>query len=518
MSRQRARLRPLILFGWAALFAVLCIVPPESSLRRMRAARPAPERRRGPNVLIIVADDHAGGTLGIDGDPRRATPRLDALARQGVRFDRAYCNSPLCTPSRQALITGRLPHAVGVTRLSSRLPDDAVTLGDWLAAFGYRTAAYGKMHFNSRAQHGFAERLDTREWRAWLEKHPPAGGDLRRPWRPFTDPPAVWLNAECRDAGLPEEAMESTYYADRATEFLRQRRDDGTPFALVVSFYEPHSPFRFPRGDQGRYRPEQFAVPALSDADRRAQPQVFRSLTPADVQGIQAAYYTSLAFLDRQVGRVLDAVDAFGLGPDTLVVYVGDNGYLLGQHGRFEKHCMYEQAVRVPLLMRWTGRLPADRAVRDMVEMVDVLPTVLDLLNLPQPSDLHGRSLVALAQGRDGARGRDVVFSEYLESEEAMVRSERYKLIVGTGLRAIRDGCVPGGAPRAAYERLYDLNTDPGETTDLAGRAELATVRNELRSRLYHRLVSTRLGLTPVPHGLSEDDAIHWCLVPRDLR
>ncbi|MDR3639122.1 MAG: sulfatase-like hydrolase/transferase [Isosphaeraceae bacterium] len=518
MSRLRARLRPLLLFAWAGLFAVLCVIPPESNLQRVRAPRPSPERRGGPNVLIIVADDHAGGTLGIDGDPRQATPMLDALARQGVRFDRAYCNSPLCTPSRQALITGRLPHAVGVTRLSSKLPDDAVTLGDWLTDFGYRTAAYGKMHFNSRSRHGFSERLDTRDWRAWLEAHPPLGGDLRRPWHPFVDPPAVWLNAACRDAGLPEASMESTFYADRAVEFLRRRREDAAPFALVVSFYEPHSPFRFPRGDQGRYRPGQFPVPPLSDSDRREQPEVFRPLLPGDIQGIQAAYYTSLSFLDRQAGRVVAALDELGLGQDTLVVYVGDNGYLLGQHGRFEKHCMYEPAVRVPLLLRWPGRLPADRAVSDMVEMVDVLPTVLDLLNLPLPSDLHGQSLVAVAQGRAGAKGRDVVFSEYLECEEAMVRSERHKLVVGSGLRALKDGCVPRGTPPSAYERLYDLEADPGETTDVADRPELNAVRNELRRRLYERLTSTRLGVEPVPSGLNEAQAIQWCLVPRDER
>lgn len=522
MSGHRARLRPYrrpsLLLSWVGLFALLCIMPPESNLRRVRAARSGPERRGGPNLLIIVADDHAGGTLGIDGDARQATPRLDQLARQGVRFDRAYCNAPLCTPSRQALITGRLPHALGVTRLSSPLPDDAVTLGDWLSEFGYQTAAFGKMHFNSRARHGFALRLDTRDWRAWLMAHPPEGGDHRRPWRPFDEPAAVWLNAEGHDAGLPEASMETTYYADRAIEFLKRRRDDAKPFALVVSFYEPHSPFRFPRGDAGRYRRDQFPVPALTDSDRREQPQIFRSLTPDDVRGIQASYYTSLSFLDRQVGRVVDALDALGLGRDTLVVYVGDNGYLLGQHGRFEKHCMYEPAVRVPLLMRWPGRLPANRAIRDLVEMVDVLPTALDMLNLPHPSDLHGQSLVALAQGRDGAQGHDVAFSEYLECEEAMVRSARYKLVVGTGLRARKDGCAPANAPLRPYERLYDLAADPGETVDLANRPDLASIQNELRRQLYQRFTSTRLGLGPLPSGLNEQQTIRWCLVPKDGR
>src|SRR3954468_860201 len=109
---------------------------------------------RPPNGLVLIGDDHAGGTLGIDGDPRRATPRLDRLARQGVRFDRAYCNAPVCTPSRQSFITGRLPHAVGVTLLTTPLPAEALTLGDWLSEFGYATGAFGKMHFNDAGTHG----------------------------------------------------------------------------------------------------------------------------------------------------------------------------------------------------------------------------------------------------------------------------------------------------------------------------------------------------------------------------
>jgi choline-sulfatase len=468
--------------------------------------------------LLIVADDHAGGTLGIDGDPRHATPSLDRLARQGVRFDRAYCNSPVCTASRQSFITGRLPHAVGVTQLTTRLPDDAVTLGDWLGQFGYVTAALGKMHFNGPSHHGFQRRLDHADWLAYLKAHPPPGVDRVRPWRPFVDPPAVWLNADCRSTGLPERSMETTYYADRAIEFLERRRADAKPFALVVSFYDPHSPFRFPREYQGRYRPEQFPVPNVSESDRREQPVLFRSLSPADVRGIQAAYYTSLSFVDHQVGRVLDALDSSGLAGNTLAVYVGDNGYMLGQHGRFEKHCFYEPAVRVPFLVRWPGHLPEGRRVEGLVELVDLVPTVLDLLRLPEPPDLQGKDLVPVMRGEPGATARDVVFSEYLENEEAMVRSSRYKLIVGTGRRVRQDGYQTDHPLPGPYERLYDLEADPGEATDLAARADLAAVKAELRRRMYLRLVSSRLALEPLPPRLTVLQAIHWCLVPRDHR
>jgi choline-sulfatase len=466
--------------------------------------------------LIVIGDDHAGGTLGIDGDPRRATPRLDQLARQGVRFDRAYCNAPVCTASRQSLITGRLPHAVGVTQLATPLPPRAVTLGDWLGSLGYHTAAYGKMHFNDHEDHGFAERLDSRDWRQYLRRHPPKGGDKRKPWKPLVDPASVWLNAACEPAGLPDESMESSYYAQRAAEFLRRQRNRPEPFLLVVGFYDPHSPFRFPNDWPKRYRPVEFDVPALSELDRREQPAVFSSLSGDQVRGIQAAYYTSLSFVDQNVGRILDALDGTGQADDTIVVYLGDNGYMRGHHGRFEKHCLYEPAVRVPLIVRWPKNLPEDRQVTAMVELLDLFPTLMDLGHLPAPPLLQGKSMAPLLKAEPGISGRDLVFSEYLENEEAMIRSDQYKLIVGTGRRERKDGYETGRPMIGPYEHLFDLQADPGETTDLASRPIFAPVRDRLRRSLYERAVSTRDGVLAVPPGLSELEALYWCLVPRD--
>jgi arylsulfatase A-like enzyme len=501
-------------FAWLALLVPAAMIHPEG-VARPRAQR-VEGRARGPNILILVGDDHAGGLLGIDGDPRQATPRLDEFAKQGVRFDRAYCNSPVCTASRQSFITGRLPHAVGVTRLTTPLPDDAVTLGDWLGDLGYDTAAIGKMHFNGPSKHGFATRLDTPDWAAWLRKHPPEGGDHRRPWRPFQDPASVWLNARGESFGLPSASMESSYLVDRAAEFIERHKDRSRPFALVVGFPEPHSPFKFPDGWKKRFQPDQFTAPAISEFDRLHQPKVFVPLKPDEVKGIQASYFNSLSFLDHQVGRVLDALKASGLGDDTIVVYLGDNGYMLGQHGRFEKHCSYESAVRVPLILRWPGHLPAGRQVTELVELVDLLPTLLGLASLPLPPDIHGRSLKGLAVGEPGAKGREVVVSEYLENEEAMVRSSRYKLVVSTGARRRLDGYETTNPLPGPSERLYDLEADPAETTDLRGRPDLAPIVNDLRKKLLERLATTRGTRPAVPPGLSEAEALRWCLVPQD--
>jgi len=312
--------------------------------------------------------------------------------------------------------------------------------------------------------------------------------------------------------------MQGTFFVDRATQYLKGKHD--RPFAMIVSFYEPHSPFNFPRGWRGRFRPGLFTAPLVSEHDRREQPEIFASLSDLDVRGIQAAYYTSLSFMDAQVGRLIEALDETGLSSRTLVVYAGDNGYMLGQHGRFEKHCFYEPAVRIPLIMRWPGHLESHRRIASLVEMVDVLPTILHVMKLPVPPGLQGINLEPLLAGKPGAEAHDVVFSEYLENEEAMVRSARYKLIVCTGRRLRQDGYQTAEPRRlpGPYMRLYDLVLDPGETRDLSNDPAHASIKEHLLGRMVERMVATREGLKPVPPGLSRLDSIHWCLVPPEER
>ena len=500
----------LILVG----VVVFAFSPFRGSPRRARAERHPTMKATGPNLLILIGDDHAAYTLGSDGNKHGATPRIDALAKQGVSFRRAYCNSPLCTPSRQSIITGRLPHAVGVTRLQTPLPESAVTLGDWLADRGYATAAYGKMHFNSKLTHGFDDRIDTPEWEKWLKAHPPRGGDHRRPWHPFRDPARVWLNAAHEPCGLPDEAMEATFFADRSAAFFDRHKD--RPFALVVGFNEPHSPFKFPDDWPRRYSPNDFDAPTVSHADRASMPKIFQELTQAEVKGIRAAYYTSISYVDSKVGRILDALESSGLAENTVVVYLGDNGYMTGQHGRFEKHCFYEPAVRIPVVIRWPEHLPEGAQVNEMIEGIDLLPTLLELLGVDVPPGVQGRSRADLARGKAGERGRSYVFCEYLENEEAMVCDARYKLVVGTGRRRRQDGYVTDDPTPGPYVHLYDREADPNEDADLTDRPDLADTKRWLIDALYERITTSRNAEDPAPAGLDKLETIRRCLVPKD--
>src|SRR5688572_22186059 len=266
---------------------------------------------RRPNVLWICADDHAPYVMGAYGNRVVRTPNLDRLSAQGVRFDRAYCNSPVCTASRQSFLTGRYPRTIGVTRLATPLPRGEVTLAEMLKEAGYVTGAIGKMHFNSDLAHGFDVRIDLAEHAAWLRKkgkmEAPQEVAVQPVWRPFKDPARVWLNSEARPVGTVEGEMAGTYFAAEAERFMSTPRGEG-PFFLMVSFYEPHSPFEFPVEYRGRHSPKQFDVPRMGAEDLWQVPKVFADLTDEEKRGIVAAYYTSVEFLDANVGRVLAAL------------------------------------------------------------------------------------------------------------------------------------------------------------------------------------------------------------------
>jgi choline-sulfatase len=478
------------------------------------------QTRRRPNFLFLIADDHAAYAMAADGSRIAETPHLDRLASEGTRFARHYCNSPVCTPSRQSFLTGQMPHAAGVTRLPTPLAENKPTIARQLRAAGYHTAVFGKMHFQRAAYpglHGFdylvTEGELNREWNQRIKPRAvPAEIRTKPPWRPFKDPASIWLNAEKLPYPRYEDEMKGTFLARLSCEYLEEQKDK--QFAMWVSFQEPHSPFDFPIEDRNRFRPERFRAPRVGPQDARQIPTIFRDLSDAEKRGIQSAYYTSTSFLDRNIGRVLDKLSSLNLERDTLVFYMADHGYSLGEHGRFEKHCGYEPALRVPLIVRWPGRVRTG-VVNDLTEHVDVPATILDLLGADPLPVQHGRSLRAYLEGRKPAEPRDHVISEYLENEEGFVRTDRYKLIYCSGKRARGDGYVTENPTPGRYVRLYDLKNDPGEFTNVAAKSP--AVVGQLEELLLRRFRETHPEVESEPAGLGREDAIDWYLRPRDV-
>ncbi len=478
-------------------------------------------RDRKPNLLFILADDHAGYVLGADGNHRAQTPNLDRLASEGIRFASHYCNSPVCTPSRQSILTGQLPHAAGVTVLQTPLSESRPTLAKTLATQGYSTAVFGKMHFNRPGRpglHGFetacTEDVVQRQWSQAVGAQPDFGDVRTKPaWRPFRDPARIWLNADKLPFPRRYEQMKSTWVAAQASQFLAEHKDHA--FALWVSFQEPHSPFDFPLEYQDRFPPTDFLVPRVGPEDAAEIPLTFRDLSPQDKQGIIAAYYTSVNYLDRNAGVVLDKLRELNLERDTLVVYMADHGYSLGQHGRFEKHCCFDPALRVPLILRWPGRIGA-RVVHDFTESVDVPPTILDLLGAEPFRVQHGQSLRPYLTGRRPNQPRGYIFSEYLENEEACIRTARWKFVHCSGKRARTDGYKTDHPTPGRTVRLYDLKHDPGEFQNVASRHTDGVAG--LSRTMLQRFRATHPEAASEPPNMPDADAIEWYLRPRDAK
>ncbi len=473
---------------------------------------------RRPNFLFILADDHAGYVLGAAGNRQAETPNLDRLATEGTHFRSHFCNSPVCTPSRQSFFTGLMPSAAGVTVLKTPLSEQKATLAKQCKAAGYTTGVIGKMHFNTPSRpglhgfdHAYCEDAIQKLWQGRPHNSLPANTRVKPRWQPFKDPANIWLNADALPFERDDAGMKGTLIAQQAGEFLEQNR--AKPFALWVSFQEPHSPFDFPVEDATHFNPRDFAVPRVGPEDAWQVPLIFRDLTPEQKQGIISAYYTSARFLDRNVGRVLTKLRELRLDENTVVVYMADHGYSLGHHGRFEKHCGYDPALHVPHIARWPGHIRAGHRIGELTEHIDVTPTICDLLSLDPLPGMHGHSLRPYLDGKRPSQVRQHVISQYLENEEAFIRTKRWKYIYCTGKRSRTDGYLTAKPTPGRYRRLYDLKSDPGEFTDLAARHP-ATVR-ALEEALLARFRSTHPDANQEPQGARED-ALDFYLRPRD--
>ena len=472
------------------------------------------DRPRPPlNVVWICADDFAPYVSGAYGNPLARTPNLDRLAREGLRFDRAYCSCPLSTPSRMAFLTGRYPRTVGVTLSGHSLPADEATIGRLLCGAGYETVALGKTHFY-RPLDGEFDRCVTHSMyrtREELDEIADRRPELRvlGDWRPFGDLARIWLNAD----GLPysfDDRMSGTRLAVEAAHYLGQPHD--RPFFLWVGFYEVHAPFRFPIDWPVRFDPASMPLHDVGSEDLDRIPEVFQTLTDADKRGISAAYYTSVSYMDRNVGLILDALDRSPDAGNTLVLFNSDHGYLLGQHGRFEKHTCFEDATRTALIARLPGLIPPGSATDALVELIDVVPTVLELCEVATPGNVQGRSFTPLLDGQ-AATHRNHVISEYADNAEAMVRTDRWKLIHSSGLRRRRDGYA-GDAPPMCSTRLYDLIADPAELVDVADRPGNRPLVAQLLAVLADHLRATARDPGTIPADASVHALLNRCLTP----
>jgi arylsulfatase A-like enzyme len=476
---------------------------------------------RAPNLIWICADDFAPYVSGAYGNVQAKTPHINNLASEGLLFDRAFCACPLSTPSNQSTWTGRYPRSVGVTLSPTPLPGNEKTLPGLLKAQGYQTAAFGKTHYYAPRRHEFDVYAEREELMSWQRENPKTAiekdCEVLGPWIPIVHPAFIWLNSRCLPFAAYEKDMASHFYVNSACRFLEQRSRD-QPFFLHLGICDTHSPFRFPVEYRGRYKAKDFVAPELVAGDKEEIPVVFRELTDEDKQGIQSAYYTAVEYMDSNVGLLLRAIKDCGYEDNSILIFSSDHGYMLGQHGRFEKHSCYEEAIRVALLMRYPGLIKAGLRSSALISLLDVFPTLLELLNIELSSRVQGQSFAGLLTGRgDLNQHREHIFVEYSDNTEAAVRSDRFKLVYCAGGRERQDGYTLG-APGHHLVKLFDLHKDPAETMNLAGQSAYKDIEEGLLQKLVDHVIQSERYPHEIPEGIDTKKRLELCLKPLEHR
>jgi uncharacterized sulfatase len=458
MANSRITRRDL-LGGGAAMYLAGGVKPASSKAASRGGAR--------KNVLFIVVDDLTH-TLGCyPGAPAIIkTAHIDRLARWGLRFDRAYCQFPVCNPSRSSFLTGLRPDTTGVldnrVPFRSRLPD-AVTLPQLFRQSGYFTARLGKI-FHGREGMG-----DPQAWDVTLDPRATETG-RRGEGRNLTGGKVKWcrwLAAEGTDEDQPDGQI-----AAEAIKLLERDRDK--PFFLGVGFHKPHDPFiapkryfdLYPLGELEPPREPADATPLHPLAIGSGWKDSFDRFSLRDKREFMRAYYAGVSFIDAQVGKLLDALERLGLRENTIVFFFGDHGYQLGEHGWWNKNTLYEPSTRAPLLVAAPGQTTPGTHCARFVEFVDIYPTLADLCGLAAPANLQGRSFQALLREPDRP-WKQAAFTQVNRGVAGRaVRTERWRYIEWDG-------------GRAGVE-LYDHDSDPGEFHNLGDDPAHADVRRKL--------------------------------------
>jgi len=430
-----------------------------------------------PNILLIVSDQHSGQVLGCAGDEVVRTPNMDALAERGVMFDAAHCAAPLCVPSRMTMLSGRHCSEIEVWTNSCQLSSHVPTFAHALGAGGYDTVLCGRMHFVGPDQrHGFHERIigDV--------------GDHRWPGGAIPDLGDVPLSTtgQCREAveiAGPGRTSYQAYdetVAETACEFLRARGGSGRPWLLTTGFVLPHCPFIAPK-ELYEYYYDRVQMPRIPDGYFESLPEPMRAwrqargitdLTEDEIRAARAGYYGLVELFDRMIGTMLQTLEEQGLTENTVVIYLSDHGESAGLNGLWWKSQFYDHSVRVPLIMAGPG-LPQGQRHREVVSLLDIAPTLVDLAGAPEMPAASGQSLLPLIREELAAPWRDEAIAELIGISRGypypgrMVRRGPWKLIH-------YEGCEP---------ILFNLDDDPNEFEDRAADPGCRVVRDELHER-----------------------------------
>lgn len=453
----------------------------------LQFANPPAHGAAKPNVLFVMADD-LNCDLGCYGHGIVQSPNIDRLAARGLRFERAYCQFPLCGPSRASLMCGLYPDQTLVTdnaiRVRERVPN-VVTMPQMFRSHDYTAVRVGKIyHYGVPTAIGTDGHDDPESWQRVVN---PRGRDKDEEQQIFSLRPGQfggtlsWLAADGEDREQTDGVG-----AAAAVTLLDEFAASNTPFFLAVGFYRPHTPYVAPRKYFDLYPTDSLVVPSVPAGYLETLPAGCRTalarnklhvdLPDETARRAIQAYYASITFMDAQLGVLLDALDRLGLAENTIVVFVSDHGYHMGEHGYYMKRTLFENAARVPLIVAVPGMKTAGQSTASLVEMVDLYPTLADACGLALSEGLPGTSLSALLSDA-AAQPRDSALTQ---------------MAGGYALRTPRYRYVEWGNGGAGQRELYDHQTDAAEMVNLAERPERAAVVAELSQQLSDRVREAR--------------------------
>lgn len=424
--------------------------------------------QEGYNVLLLLVDD-LRPFIGSYGHPEIHTPNIDIIAQRGTLFNRAYCQYPLCNPSRTSILTGLRPNTTRVTNNTSDYREnipDIVTLPQHFKEYGYHTQSVGRVHHLPRLQD------DENSWSvpSW-----------RPVWRPFdinTTP--SWQALDVND-NEPRDGQTAV----RAVQVLDQIHQQ--KFFLTVGFYKPHFPLDAPRKYFDLYNPQDFELPASSTPPHGVPNAALTNWTA--IRGFQDipdgneplsntktielihAYAACTSYIDAQIGRVLAKLDNLGLTQNTVIVFCGDHGHHLGEHGILGKQTLFEVSLRSPLIVSVPGQQP--NYTNALVELVDIFPTLSDVCQLPIPAQLEGISMKPVIE-QPTLNWKTGVFSQFGNQNNASIsmRTDQYRY-------------TERGQNGKNGKELYDYYTDPNETVNIANHPENSELAMQLSERLH---------------------------------
>jgi arylsulfatase A-like enzyme len=439
------------------------------------------KQARYPNIIFIMSDDHASHAISAYGSKINETPNIDRLAEQGIRFDNCFCTNSICAPSRAVILTGKYSHLNGVKGNKTEFNGSQQTLPKLLQQAGYQTAIVGKWHLKS----------------------PPTGfhySNVLPGQGAYHDPVMIENGISSKQTGYVTDII-----TDRALTWLKKQESSTSPFFLMLHHKAPHGNWESDEKHMKMYT-DDIALPDTFDDDYKTRTATIKNntlhvgpeqwdrhfkarLKRGDIpkgltkqqqrqwvyQKYMKSYLRCVASVDNNVGRVLDYLDRSGLRENTIVVYTSDQGFFLGDHGLYDKRFMYEESLRMPLIMSYPQSIKPSSTSEAMVLNLDFASTLLDYANAPIPKDVQGQSFKAIANGNGPKQWRSAMFYKFYEKAYEIgphegVRTKRYKLI-----HFLEEN--------KGWE-LYDLDKDPNELNNIYEAPENKKLVAELKATL----------------------------------